>query len=151
MSLQFTSLIAINTRLHQRLQMGGTQAAFGRSVIPDLESTQIAEQVEGRIRIRLRERYTFPLKLTDKDAVLALASIVEKLTICDILAPAFAGVDPSGEGGYIRNEFCMQGEKELKQLLDSFIKGENPIGISSNSQTRSPVVGKRSGGVMIEF
>ena len=151
MTLQFTSLLAINTRLHQRLQMGGAQAAFGRSVIPDPESEQIAEQVEGRVRMRLRERYAFPLKLTDKDAVLALASIVEKLTICDILAPAFAGVDPSGEGGDIHNKFCVQGEKELEQLMESFITGENPIGVSINSQTRSPVVGKRTSGVMIDF
>ena len=131
--------------------MGGTQAAFGRSVITDPESVQIAEQVEGRVRMRLKSKYALPLKLTDSDAVAALASIVEKLTICDILSPAFAGVDPSGEGGYIRNEFCMQGEKELEQLMESFITGENPIGVSINSQTRSPVVGKRTGGVMIEF
>ena len=151
MTLQFTSLLAINTRLHQRLQMGGIQAAFGRSVIPDLESVQIAEQVEGRVRMRLKSKYALPLKLTDLDAQKALASIVEKLAICDILCPAFAGVDPSGVGGYIRNEFCVQGEKELEQLMESFITGENPIGVSINSQTRSPVVGKRTGGVMIEF
>ena len=151
MTLQFTSLLAINTRLHQRLQMGGTQAAFGRSVITDPESVQIAEQVEGRVRMRLKSKYALPLKLTDPDAQKALASIVEKLAICDILCPAFAGVDPSNEGGYIRNEFCMQGEKELEQLMESFITGENPIGVSIDSQTRSPVVGKRTGGVMIEF
>lgn len=151
MSLQFTTLSAINTRLKQRLQMGGTQAAFGKTVISDADTTQIAEQVEGRVRMRLKSKYQLPLKLTDTDAQKTLASIVEKLTICDILAPNFTGMEPSDEGGYIRSEFCMQGQKELDELMDSFISGEVAIGVSIGATNRAPVVGMRTGGTRIDF
>lgn len=151
MSLQFTTLSDINTRLKQRLQMGGTQAAFGKAVISDSDTEQIAEQVEGRVRMRLKEKYQLPLNLTDADAQKALASIVEKLTICDILAPNFTGMEPSDEGGYIRSEFCTQGQKELNELMDSFISGEVAIGVSIGATNRAPVVGMRTGGTRIDF
>jgi hypothetical protein len=151
MTLQFTTLAAINTRLRQRLQMGGTASAFGRSVLPDLESTQIAEQVEGRVRMRLKSKYQLPLNLTDTDAQKALASIVEKLTICEILSPNFTGIEPSDEGGYIRSEFCMQGQKELDALMASYIDGEVAIGVSIGAVNRAPVVGKRTGGITVDF
>lgn len=151
MSLQFTTLAAINTRLKQRLQMGGTQAAFGKAVISDSDTEQIANQIEGRVRMRLKEKYQLPLKLTDTDAQKALASIVEKLTICDILAPNFTGMEPSDEGGYIRSEFCTQGQKELDELMDSFISGEVAIGVSIGATNRAPVVGMRTGGTRIDF
>lgn len=151
MSLQFTTLAAINTRLKQRLQMGGTQAAFGKAVISDSDTEQIARQVEGRVRMRLKEKYQLPLKLTDTDAQKALASIVEKLTICDILAPNFTGMEPSDEGGYIRSEFCTQGQKELDALMTSYIDGEVAIGVSIGATNRAPVVGMRTGGTRIDF
>ena len=151
MPLQFTTLAAINTRLKQRLQMGGTQAAFGRGVIPDVDSSQIAEQVEGRVRMRLKAKYQLPLRLTDTDAQKALASIVEKLVICDLLAPNFTGMEPSDEGGYIRSEFCTQGAKELEALMASYIDGEIPIGVSIGAANRAPSVGMRTGGVVINF
>jgi hypothetical protein len=151
MALQFTTLEAINTRLRQRLQMGGTASAFGKSVIPDLETGQIAEQVEARVRIRLKSKYRLPLNLTDADAQKALASIVEKLCICDILAPNFTGVEPSDEGSYIRSEFCTQGAKELDQLMDSYINGEIAIGVTIGAANRAPVVGMRTGGINVEF
>ena len=151
MTLQFTTLAAINTRLKQRLQMGGTQAAFGRSVITDIDSEQIACQVEARVRMRLKSKYQLPLNLTDTDAQKSLASIVEKLTICDILAPNFTGADPSEEGGYIRSEFCSQGQKELEDLMASFISGEVAIGVSIGAVNRAPSVGTRSGGTAVSF
>ena len=151
MTLQFTTLAAINTRLKQRLQMGGTAIAFGKSVISDLDSEQIAGQVEGRVRMRLKSKYQLPLNLTDTDAQKALASIVEKLTICDILAPNFTGADPSDEGGYIRSEFCTQGEKELEDLMKSYIDGEVAIGVSIGAVNRAPSVGTRSGGTAVSF
>lgn len=151
MTLQYTTLAAINTRLKQRLQMGGTQSAFGRGVIPDVDSAQIAEQVEGRVRMRLKQKYQLPLNLTDADAQKALASIVEKLTICDILAPNFSGMEPSDEGGYIRSEFCTQGAKELDALMASYIDGEIAIGVSIGATNRAPSVGTRSGGTIVNF
>jgi hypothetical protein len=151
MTLQFITLAAIDTRLKQRLQMGGTQAAFGKTVITDADTTQIAEQVEGRVRMRLKSKYQLPLNLTDTDAQKALASIVEKLTICDILAPNFMGAEPSDEGGYIRSEFCTQGAKELEDLMKSYIDGEVAIGVSIGAANRAPSVGARSGGTVVSF
>ena len=151
MTLQFTTLSDINTRLKQRLQMGGTQAAFGKAVISDSDTNQIAEQVESRVRMRLKAKYQLPLNLTDTDAQNALASIVEKLTICDILAPNFTGMEPSDEGGYIRSEFCTQGQKELDALMASYIDGEVAIGVSIGATNRAPVVGMRTGGTRIDF
>jgi len=149
--LLYTTNAKLNTRLKQRLQLGGVASTFGRSVIPEPEVEQIAEQVEARVNMRLKSKYRLPLRLTDADAANAISSIVEKLTICDLIAPYFAGVDPSQEGGYIRNEFCTQGNRELNELIDSVIDGEIAIGVTSNSQLRSPVVGKRSGGTVVEF
>jgi hypothetical protein len=151
MTLQFTTLAAINTRLKQRLQMGGTQTAMGRGVISESETEQIACQVEGRVRMRLKSKYQLPLKLTDTDAQKSLASIVEKLTICDILAQNFTGQEPSDEGGYIRSEFCSQGQKELDELMASYIDGEIPIGVSIGAVNRAPSVGMRTGGVRVDF
>ena len=151
MALQYTTLSAINTRLKQRLQMGGAQAAFGKTVISDADSLQIAEQIEGRVRMRLKSKYQLPLKLTDADAQKALASIVEKLTICDILSPNFMGAEPSEEGGYIRSEFCTQGQKELEDLMKSYIDGEVAIGVSIGAVNRAPAVGTRSGGTAVNF
>jgi hypothetical protein len=151
MALQFTTLEAINTRLRQRLQMGGTASAFGKSVIPDLETEQIAEQVEARVNLRLKSKYRLPLRLVDTDAQRAIASIVEKLVICDLISPNFTGVEPSDEGGYIRSEFCTQGAKELEQLMNSYINGEIAIGITIGGINRAPVVGMRTGGTKVEF
>ena len=147
----YTTNEKINTRLRQRLQLGGVQSTFGRSVIPEPEVEQIANQVEARVNMRLKSKYRLPLRLTDADAANAISSIVEKLTICDLIAPYFAGVDPSQEGGYIRDQFCVQGNKELDELIESVIDGEIAIGVTANSQLRSPVVGKRSGGTVVEF
>lgn len=149
--LQFTTLAAIDTRLKQRLQMGGTQSSFGRGVIPDTDTEQIACQVEGRVRMRLKSKYQLPLNLTDTDAQKALASIVEKLTICEILAPNFTGMEPSNEGGYIRSEFCGQGQKELDALMNSYIDGEIAIGVSIGAINRAPAIGLRTGGIVVEF
>ena len=149
--LLYTTNAKLNTRLKQRLQLGGVASTFGRSVIPEPEVEQIAEQVEARVNMRLKSKYRLPLRLTDADAANAISSIVEKLTICDLIAPYFAGVDPSQEGGYIRDQFCVQGNRELDELIDSVIDGEIAIGVTSNSQLRSPVVGKRSGGTAVEF
>jgi hypothetical protein len=151
MTLQFTTLAAIDTRLKQRLQMGGTQSAFGKTVISDLDTTQIAEQVEGRVRMRLKSKYQLPLNLTDTDAQKALASIVEKLTVCEILLPYFMGADPSSEGGIIKDEFCTQGVKELEDLMKSYIDGEVAIGVSIGAVNRAPSVGTRSGGTVVSF
>jgi hypothetical protein len=151
MTLQYTTLAAINTRLKQRLQMGGTQSAFGRGVIPDVDSAQIAEQVEGRVRMRLKQKYQLPLNLTDADAQKALASIVEKLTVCEILTPYFFGADPSNEGGIIKDDYCKQGMDELDALMASYIDGEIAIGVSIGAVNRAPVVGKRTGGTIVNF
>ena len=151
MSLQFTTLAAINTRLKQRLQMGGTQAAFGKAVISDSDTEQIARQVEGRVRMRLKEKYQLPLKLTDTDAQKALASIVEKLAVCEILTPYFFGASPSDEGGIIKDDYCKQGMDELDALMTSYIDGEVAIGVSIGATNRAPVVGMRTGGTRIGF
>lgn len=151
MTLQFTTLAAINTRLKQRLQMGGTQAAFGKTVISDSDTEQIAEQVEGRVRMRLKSKYQLPLNLTDTDAQKALASIVEKLTVCEILTTYFMGAEPSDEGGIIKDDYCKQGIDELDALMASYIDGEVAIGVTIGAVNRAPVVGKRTGGVRVDF
>jgi hypothetical protein len=151
MTLQFTTLAAINTRLKQRLQMGGTHAAFGKTVIADADTTQIAEQVESRVRMRLKAKYQLPLNLTDTDAQNALASITEKLTICEILSTYFMGAEPSDEGGIIKDDYCKQGMDELDALMQSFISGEIAIGVSIGAVNRAPSVGTRSGGTAVSF
>ena len=151
MALQFTTLAAINTRLKPRLQMGGTQAAFGKTVITDADVLQIAEQIESRVRNELRKKYTLPLKLTDVDAQKTLASIVEKLTICDILTIYFSNASPTEEGGIIKDAYCTQGINELEALMQSFISGEVAIGVSIGAVNRAPSVGTRSGGTVVSF
>ncbi len=151
MTLQFTTLSAIDTRLKQRIQRGGTQAAFGKTVITDPDVEQIAEQVEGRVRMRLKSKYQLPLNLTDTDARKALASIVEKLTVCEILTPYFFGASPSDEGGMIKDDYCTQGMEELDALMASYIDGEVAIGVSIGAVNRAPVVGMRTGGTTIDF
>jgi hypothetical protein len=147
----YTTIEKINTRLRQRLQLGGTATAYGRSVMPNPEIEQIADQVESRVNLRLKAKYQLPLNFTDPDAQKALASIVEKLVACDILAPNFSGIEPSDEGGYIRSEFCMQGSKELEDLMKSYIDGEIAIGVTIGAANRAPVVGLRTSGVRIDF
>jgi len=101
--------------------------------------------------MRLKAKYQLPLNLTDTDAQKALASIVEKLTICEILTTNFMGADPSSEGGIIKDDYCTQGMDELDELMQSFISGEVAIGVSIGAVNRAPSVGTRSGGTVVSF
>ncbi|MBD2316672.1 hypothetical protein [Phormidium tenue] len=151
MSLQFTTLEEINVVLKPRLQMGGTQTAYGRGVIPSPDVEAIACRVEGGINMRLKERYKVPLNLTDENAKKLLASITINLTVCEVLGIYYTGMEPSDESGRILSQFCTQGQKELDALMASYIDGEVAIGVSIGATNRAPVVGMRTGGTKIDF
>jgi hypothetical protein len=151
MALVYTTLDNINTRLQTRLQMGGAAIALGKSVIGETELLQIAEQVEARVSLRVSQQYLLPLKLVDENLKGAIASVVEKLTICDVLGTYFSNTNPAQEGIQTQDIYCKQGERELEAMMGFLFVGEDPRGITAYSQSRSTQVGSRASGTRIEF
>ena len=45
----------------------------------------------------------------------------------------------------------MQGQKELDEIMASYIDGEVAIGVSIGATNRAPVVGTRTGGTVVDF
>jgi hypothetical protein len=159
MSLTYTTKEAIANRLEARLQVGGAAATFGKRVVNDNLIEQVGEQVEARVNARLKAVYTLPLSGPHP----ALASVVEKLVICEIIGVyAIEQLDTvgraTGDGGGFGSLMCRQGADELEAILSGTIvlEGETTLsgGDSSTlvgSTTVAVKVGKRTSGKIVEF
>lgn len=86
----YSNAEAIADRLEKRLQIGGAQNAFGKSVLNDGLLNNAGAQVEARITAALSRCYRTPLKLTSQQTRGLLASICEKGMLAEILPPVFA-------------------------------------------------------------
>jgi phage gp36-like protein len=128
MTLGYTTLEAIANRLRGRLQVGGPALAFGNTVVDENLIQQVAAQVKGRMDARLKSVYQLPLKNLPNPLV---ASIQEKLIICELMGTHFVGQEGSEEAGYGRM-MCSQGATELKAVLDGevVLEGE-AVGVGS--------------------
>ena len=124
MALKYTTTEAIALRLQTRLQIGGSPSSFGNSVVDTTLLDQIGVQVESRVDAKLRQRYVLPLTYTHPQ----LASIVEKLVICEIIGVHFVGAEVSDDANFGRL-MCAQGAKELEAIAsgDVALQGETPV------------------------
>lgn len=122
--LTLTTREAIANRLRGRLSVGGGQLPFGPSTVDDNLIEQVGEQVEARVFAKLRTIYKLPLTAVHP----VLASIVEKLVVCDLMGVHFVGAEGSSADGFGRM-MCDQGAKELEAILSGEVKleGESPL------------------------
>lgn len=121
MALIYTTIDAIEKRLQGWAEVYGPPTAFGASQVNGGLLTQIAEQNEAKVSRVLGKRYQLPLSGTYPE----LASVVEKLTICELIGQLYAGQDASEKGGY-GALMCAQGKAELKALEDIVLPDEVP-------------------------
>lgn len=95
---RYTNAEDIAARLERRLQVGGSQSTFGKSVLNEGLLNNAGAQIEARIDSTLGRCYRLPLKLISQQTRGVLASIAEKGILAEILPPEFVG-DLGKEGG----------------------------------------------------
>ena len=96
---------------------------------------QKGQQVEARVNAQLSSLYVLPLSLADTSTQRLMASIVEKLIVCELLPiyyPDLTDITTSGGGQFDRYaaNMCKLGQSELQALLSSAItlEGETLAG-----------------------
>jgi hypothetical protein len=121
--MKYTSTQAIANRLRGRVAFGQS-SQFGVSQIDPALIDQVGDQVEARVDSSLGQVYQMPLAQPH----LELASVVEKLVICEILGTHFVGQEANPSDGYGRL-MCAQGAAELEAiaLASPPLTGESAI------------------------
>ena len=114
----YTTIAAVGNRLRGRLQVSGG-GLFEPTVVDNGLIEQVLQQVEARMNAQLGRRYRLPLRSTHP----VLASIAEKLCICDLMGTHFIGDGQNEPGGYGRL-MCSQGAAELQEVLAGGLAGE---------------------------
>jgi len=112
----YTTVEAIALRLRGRLLTESDGSFFAPTVVDTDLIYQVLEQVEARINAKLTGRYQLPLKSVHP----VLASIAEKLVICDLMATHFIDTGNNEPGGFGRL-MCSQGAAELEDILSGAI------------------------------
>ena len=114
--LTYTTTEAVGRRLRGRLETDGPLLAYGNPVVdPDLIE-QVGAQVESRVEAKLRTVYKLPFKSVSP----IVASIVEKLILCELIPVHFAAELASNADSPLlgfAGLMCKQGGKELGELL----------------------------------
>lgn len=140
---QFTDAEAIADRLEKRLQVGGAQSAFGKSVLNDSLLNNAGAQVEARITAALSRCYRTPLKLTSPQTRGLLASIAEKGILAEILPPQFVG--EYGKEGSLRKIMATEFAEELAAICPGGLRmaGELLLADANTEAGNHTVVGKK--------
>lgn len=123
MALLYTTTEAIERRLAGWANVSQPADSFGVSQIDTDLIEQVAQRVEARANQVLSQRFVMPLVQPH----LELASVVEKLVICELIGQLYAGQTPSESGGY-GALMCSQGRQELKELMTAQLAGETLLG-----------------------
>lgn len=121
MALTYTTIAAVGRRLKGRLGVQSLPGGYGPAVLDDELIDQVGEQVEARINARLRSLYKIPLQSSHP----VLASITEKLIVCELMSSQALGEEQLlvGSNGQARGDrsyagvMCAQGAAELDLLL----------------------------------
>lgn len=141
--MAYTTVDAIGRRVRGRLQIGGgAPSAFGATLVDDDLLGQILEQVTARIDARLKKIYQFPLLRSHPE----LASVSEKLCICELMGVHFTGQEASDDANYGKM-MCKQGDAELELIASGELplEGENQLclPITSIAPTVTTVISRR--------
>jgi hypothetical protein len=134
-TLTYTTVEAIERRLKGWATINAQPTVFGTTQLDEDLVLQLAGQAEARINQVLRDRYQLPLAIAHEE----IASVAEKLTICQLIGQLYAGQEPSEKGGY-GALMCSQGERELAALAMLDLVGEVPLG----TEVGRPLSGERS-------
>lgn len=138
MALIYTSVEAIEKRLQGWAEVNNPPSAFGASQVDSELILQVAEQNEAKVNRVLGKRYQMPLIGTYPE----LASVVEKLTICELVGQLYAGQEPSEPGGY-GALMCSQGKAEFKALASLILPDETPLVNDLSAVTTTVFSGSR--------
>lgn len=135
----YTTVDALEKRLKGWAEVYGSASAFGASQVNGGLLLQVAEQNEAKVNRILGKRYQLPLVVTHPE----LASVVEKLTVCELIGQFYAGQEPSEKGGY-GALMCSQGKAELKALEILILPDETPLGDRLSAATTRAFSGVRT-------
>ena len=134
-TLTYTNADNIARLLRGRAEVDNVFVSGSLDIDHDLIN-QKGQQVEARVNAQLSSLYVLPLSLSDTSTQRLMASIVEKLIVCELLPiyyPDLTDITSSGGGGqfdrYAAN-MCKLGQSELQALLSSAItlEGETLAG-----------------------
>lgn len=159
----YTTKEAISDRLRGRVTVGGSPVPFAPALADNTLIERVLGQVEARINAKIGKIYKLPLSLADSGTAQLLASVVEKLTCCEILMVHSSGDEQAVAGtvGVDRSYtglLCRAGKDELEAILDGSIPltgeetqlGEEGVGATianySRSKTRSPITTRADAG-----
>ena len=140
---QFTTTEAISDRLEKRLQIGGAQNAFGKSVLNDGLLESAGAQVEARINAALSRCYRLPFNLSSQITRGLLASIAEKGILAEILPPVFAA--DYGRETSLRFIMASEYAAELAAICPGglLLPGELPLANADTAEGNRTLVGKK--------
>ena len=140
---QFTNAEAISDRLEKRLQIGGAQNAFGKSVLSDGLLESAGAQVEARINATLSRCYRLPFNLTSQITRGLFASIAEKGILAEILPPVFAA--DYGRETSLRFIMATEYANELAAICPGglLLPGELPLADANTEAGNHTQVGKK--------
>ena len=139
----YTTAEAISDRLEKRLQVGGAQNAFGKSVLNDGLLNSTGAQVEARITAHLSRCYKTPLKMNNEQTRGLLASICEKGILAEILPPQFVG--EYGKEGSLRKIVSDEFQAELEAICPGGLRlqGELLLADANTEGGNHTQVGKK--------
>lgn len=122
--MKYTSTSNIANRLRGRASLGQSTPFGASQVDPDFIA-QIGAQVEARVDAQLGQVYKLPLS----GVHLPLASVVEKLVICEIMGTHYVGQEANPSDGFGRM-MCKMGADELAAIVnrDPPLPGEVQLG-----------------------
>ena len=140
---QFTNVEAVADRLDKRLQIGGAQNAFGKSVLNDGLLNNAGAQVEARINAALSRCYRLPFNLSSQITRGLLASIAEKGILAEILPPVFAA--DFGRETSLRFIMATEYAAELAAICPGglLLPGELPLADPNTGTVNHTLVGKK--------
>lgn len=122
--MKYTTVNNVANRLRGRAALGQSTPFGASQVDPDFIA-QIGAQVEARVDAQLGQVYKLPLT----GVHLPLASVVEKLCICEIMGTHYVGQEANPSDGFGRM-MCKMGADELAAIVnrDPPLTGETQIG-----------------------
>ena len=140
---QFTNTESIADRLEKRLQIGGAQNAFGKSVLNDGLLESAGAQIEARINAALSRCYRLPFNLSSQITRGLLASIAEKGILAEILPPVFAA--DYGRETSLRFIMASEYAAELAAICPGglLLPGELPLANADTAEGNRTLVGKK--------
>ena len=140
---QFTNAEAVSDRLDKRVQIGGAQTTFGKSVLNEGLLNNAGAQIEARITAYLSRCYRTPLNLTSQQTRGILQSIADKGILSEVLPPQI--IAENGREGGLRFIMAAEFQAELAAICPGglLLPGEILLADPNTAEGNRTLVGKK--------